>query len=193
MEDLKLFCIICWRLWCLCNDFIHNGSNQLYSEVVAWNRKYAMDCKIPIRLAIPRGVGDIRPDIHWKVPDNGYYKANCSVVCGKGDYRIGIGVVIWNYKGEVMASCAQFIDGTLDGVVAGVQRGYMLANYGHILDEIEVLKRNNPGMLFRATSRVASRVVLRLAKFGRDSADNMFWMEDVPDSIRSLEDADRPM
>ncbi|KAK1557049.1 hypothetical protein Q3G72_023361 [Acer saccharum] len=184
-----------------------------------------MDCKIPILEAIPRDVGNIRTDLLWKASDNGCYKANCSSVGGKGGYKTSIGVVIRNYKGEVMASCPQSIDGSFDGVVASIvavykgvmfsldcdlrpcmlesdktnvmnrilNGGYMLANCGHFLDEIEVLKRNNPGMRFRSTSRVANRVAQWLAKYGLESADNLFWMEDVPGGIRDLVEADRPV
>ncbi|KAK0588273.1 hypothetical protein LWI29_037075 [Acer saccharum] len=112
-----------------------------------------MDCKIPIREAIPRDVGNNRTDLQWMAPVNGCYKANCSAVGGKDGYKTGIGVVIRNCKGEVMASCAQNIDGSFDGVV---WLGHSLASYGHILDEIEVLKRNNPGTRFRSTSSVAN-------------------------------------
>ncbi|KAI9164976.1 hypothetical protein LWI28_005432 [Acer negundo] len=184
-----------------------------------------MDCKIPVREAIPRDVDNTRTDVQWKAPDIGCYKANCSAVGGKDGYKTGIGVVIRNCKGEIMASCAQYIDGSFDGVVAGIMAvyrgvmfslgyglrpcifesdktnemnhivngGHMLASYGHILEEIEVLNRNNPGTRFRSTSRVANHVALWLAKYGLESADNVFWMEDIPSGIKDLVEAERPV
>ncbi|KAK4836820.1 hypothetical protein QYF36_000433 [Acer negundo] len=142
-----------------------------------------MDCKIPMREAIPRNAANNRTDLQWKRPDDGCYKVNCCAIDGKGDYKTGISVVIRNCRGKVMASCAQYIDGSFDGVVA-VNGGHRLSNYGHILDEIEVLKRNNPGTKFRSTSKVANRVAQWLAKYGLESTDNMFWMEDVPVPFR---------
>ncbi|KAK4833559.1 hypothetical protein QYF36_007234 [Acer negundo] len=184
-----------------------------------------MDCKIPIREAIPRDVGNTRTDVPWKAPDIGCYKANYSAVNGKDGYKTVIGVVIRNCKGEIMASSAQYIDGSFNGVVAGIMAvyrgfmfsldcglrpcifkfdktnvinrivngGHMLASYGHILEEIEVLKRNNPGTRFNSTSRVVNSVAQWLAKYGLESADNVFWMEDIPSGIKDLVEAQRPV
>ncbi|KAK4843869.1 hypothetical protein QYF36_013690 [Acer negundo] len=113
-----------------------------------------MDCKIPVREAIPRDVDNTRTDVQWKAPDIGCYKANCSAVGGKDGYKTGIGVT-----------------NEMNHIVNG---GHMLASYGHILEEIEVLNRNNPGTRFRSTSRVANHVALWLAKYGLESADNVF-------------------
>ncbi|KAK4857640.1 hypothetical protein QYF36_003884 [Acer negundo] len=155
-----------------------------------------------MREAIPRNAGNNRTDLQWKPPDDGCYK---------------------ELEGEVMASCAQYIDGSFDGFVAGimvvhkgimfsldcglrpcifqfdktnvmnriVSGGHRLSNYGHILDEIEVLKRDNPSMKFRSTSKVANRVAQWLAKYGLESTNNMFWMEDVPSGIRDLVEAEK--
>ncbi|KAK4852042.1 hypothetical protein QYF36_020580 [Acer negundo] len=198
-------------------------SNQLYVDVFPWSCKYVMHCKIPMREAILRNAGNNRTDLQWKPPDDGCYKVNCSAVDGKGDYKTGIGVVIRNWRGEVMASCAQYIDGSFDGVVASiiavykgimfsldcglrpcifesdktnvinriVNKGHRLSNYGHILDEIEVLKRDNPSTKFRSTSKVANRVAQWLTKYGLESADNMFLMEDVLGGIRDLVEVEK--
>ncbi|KAK1564602.1 hypothetical protein Q3G72_006803 [Acer saccharum] len=151
MEDRKLFCIICWRLWCLRNDFVHNGRNQQYLEVFPWSCKYAMDCKIPIREAIPRDVGNNRTDLQWMAPVNGCYKANCSAVGGKDGYKTGV-----KFSLDCgLRPCIFESDKTIV-MKRIINRGHSLASYGHILDEIEVLKRNNPGTRFRSTSSVAN-------------------------------------
>ncbi|KAK2665101.1 hypothetical protein Ddye_003675 [Dipteronia dyeriana] len=139
--------------------------------------------------------------------------------------RIGIGVLIQNYRGVVMASCAQFMVGNFDSIVAGIVamfKGVLFsldcglqqciyesnktlvvnrisdgelrfASYGHILDEINMLKKNNSGMSFRATIKAANRATHWLPKLGRDSSCNKFWMEDMPRGIRNLVKADWPM
>ncbi|KAK2655924.1 hypothetical protein Ddye_008976 [Dipteronia dyeriana] len=89
-EDMKLFCIICWRLWCLRNVFVHNGNNQPYEELFPWSCKYAMDCKIPLLEATPKDVGNNRTELHWKPPDDGYYKANCCAIVVKVVIRLAL-------------------------------------------------------------------------------------------------------
>ncbi|KAI9200299.1 hypothetical protein LWI28_005649 [Acer negundo] len=83
-EDLKLFCIICWRLWCIRNDFVHNDGNHAYSDVLYWSTNYVKAYETPKMGSILMGDTDKRNDTHWKAPSTGYYKvkaipkaANC--------------------------------------------------------------------------------------------------------------------
>ncbi|KAK2655631.1 hypothetical protein Ddye_008683 [Dipteronia dyeriana] len=49
---------------------------------------------------------------------------NCSVLADLGGKRIGIGIIIRNCEGAVIASCAQNIMGIFDGQVAGIMVVY---------------------------------------------------------------------
>ncbi|KAK1560237.1 hypothetical protein Q3G72_023852 [Acer saccharum] len=49
----------------------------------------------------------------WEPPDEGMYKANCDIVVDRIVGKIGLGTVIRNSKGEVMASCAQSMTANL--------------------------------------------------------------------------------
>ncbi|KAK0579448.1 hypothetical protein LWI29_026455 [Acer saccharum] len=59
--------------------------------------------------------------------------------------------------------------------------------------QIDVLKRNNPGTMFKSTGKGANCVAQWLAKYGLESVDNLFWMEDVPGGLRNLVEAERPV
>ncbi|KAK0588980.1 hypothetical protein LWI29_008053 [Acer saccharum] len=133
-EDLKLFSIICWRLWCLRNALVHNGGNQPYLNVLSWSNNSAMACETPRLDSNLRCETDERINLHWKAPANGIYKVNCSAMAGMDGNRIGIGIgiVIRNYEGVVMASCAQAIDGNFDGQIVGI-----LALYKGILFNLD--------------------------------------------------------
>ncbi|KAK2646638.1 hypothetical protein Ddye_021833 [Dipteronia dyeriana] len=168
MEDIKVFCIVCWRLWGLRNDFVHNGGIQPYREVWPWSHKYAIDCKVLNKETKQRGMGDIITEPGSRAPECGFYKVNCSAIGGRDGNKIGIGVLIQNYRGE---PCIYESDKTL--VVNRISDGELrLASYCHILDEINMLKKNYSGMSFRATSKAANRVAHWLAKLEMDSSCN---------------------
>ncbi|KAK0592353.1 hypothetical protein LWI29_017671 [Acer saccharum] len=75
VEDLILFCIICWRSWCLRNAFVHNGGNQNYSEVYSWSSNYAEACGKNSVKPNSRSDAVYRNELRWKVTDLGKYRA----------------------------------------------------------------------------------------------------------------------
>ncbi|KAK2640891.1 hypothetical protein Ddye_022654 [Dipteronia dyeriana] len=86
----------------------------------------------------------------WRPPRAGFYKINYSAVNEVGERRVGIGIVIGNDSGIVMASCFQVIEANFDGQVAGtmaVFRGilfsqdYSLEPYVIESDKVRVVDR----------------------------------------------------
>ncbi|KAK1553045.1 hypothetical protein Q3G72_027785 [Acer saccharum] len=92
--ELKTFCIACWRLWFLRNSFCHNGEKFNYYDVIWWSRNYAAECQAPYQVRI--------------------------VVTNMNNHRVGIGIVIRDSVGSVMASCSQFLVASFDNNVAGI-------------------------------------------------------------------------
>ncbi|KAK2657694.1 hypothetical protein Ddye_010746 [Dipteronia dyeriana] len=45
--------------------------------------------------------------VSWRLPDTGRYKLNCDAVIGKKSCKTGIGIVIRDKLGFVLASCSQ--------------------------------------------------------------------------------------
>ncbi|KAK0572271.1 hypothetical protein LWI29_028933 [Acer saccharum] len=117
-----------------------------------------------------KGEGDNRNDLPLKAPDNRYYKVNCSDVVGMGGSRIGIAVVV---------------EHILNG-------RFLMANYGHILEEITFSKMHNPRMEFKAINKTANRAAQKLARIGVESTENKFLMEKVPAIIRDMVAANMP-
>ncbi|KAK2665612.1 hypothetical protein Ddye_004186 [Dipteronia dyeriana] len=67
---------------------------------------------------------DYRQDLQWKAPAPGFYKVKCSAVGGRGGRRFGVGIIIRNRAGAVMASCGQVMNACFDGVIAGIMAVY---------------------------------------------------------------------
>ncbi|KAK3232377.1 hypothetical protein Dsin_004258 [Dipteronia sinensis] len=209
-------------LWGLQNAFVHNGGNQNYLEVYFWSYNYTKTCAKTSVKPNSRSDAAYRKELRWKVPHFGNYKVNFSAWAILGRRKIGIGIIIRNGVGDVMASCAQAIDRIFNGKVAGIvamfkgilfsldcglrpcvfesdclsvvdcisSGNFCKANFGHILDNISDLEKNNYRMDFKAISKAANRVARRLARIGTDYEENKFWMESVPDNVRNLVEAD---
>ncbi|KAK2649795.1 hypothetical protein Ddye_017284 [Dipteronia dyeriana] len=73
-------------------------------------------------------------------------------------------------------------------IIASVR--FLGENFGHILKEIVDLKMKYFWMEFMAIPVFVNRVAHFLARFGVNNMDNIFWMEEVPVSIRELVEAD---
>ncbi|KAK0583040.1 hypothetical protein LWI29_032768 [Acer saccharum] len=152
------------------------------------------------------------------------YKANCDIVVDRIVGKIGLGTVIRNSKGEVMASCAQSITANLSlksaklvavwksitfsrdyglnpcafeldeaCVVKWIEKGgHRESVHGRILDDIDSIVDDIGEVVFCHSDRGANKVARGLANFALKSNDGTFWMEDFPNCVRILVEADRP-
>ncbi|KAK3198034.1 hypothetical protein Dsin_021449 [Dipteronia sinensis] len=87
-------------------------------EVVGWSKNYLTSFK---NRETAKSVSLVRNEhggINWRPPDLGRYKINFKSVIDGGGGRIGIGIVIRDSTGFVMASSSQFLDVVLDAQVA---------------------------------------------------------------------------
>ncbi|KAK3199210.1 hypothetical protein Dsin_022625 [Dipteronia sinensis] len=109
---------------CLHNALVHNGGNQNYLEVYSWSYNYAETCVKTSVKPNSRSDSAYRYELRWKVPDLGNYKVNCSAWAILGRKKIGIGIIIRNGVGDVMASCVQAIDEIFNGKVARIMAVY---------------------------------------------------------------------
>ncbi|KAK4844369.1 hypothetical protein QYF36_019359 [Acer negundo] len=74
LEDLKIFCVMCWHLWYLRNDFVHNRGTMVYEDSLPWSSNYVVPCKASNHVAkVIEEDGNMK-NLMWKAPDLGYYK-----------------------------------------------------------------------------------------------------------------------
>ena len=117
--DLKLFCIICCRLWSLRNSFVYEGKMPIYSDVIWWSRHFADNCKAPFPVISRAPPIVTRGPQRWGVPAEGIYKINCSMKIDTRRNMVGFGIVIKDGFGSVMASFSQTLASTFDAYMAG--------------------------------------------------------------------------
>ncbi|KAK2643636.1 hypothetical protein Ddye_018831 [Dipteronia dyeriana] len=108
-EELVLFCIITWRVWFV--QRIH-GTAELVLEleletVFAWSTNFiAGFMATNVNVDGPRGMV-VNGDIGWTLPTNSYFKINCDTAIDVGNHVFGMGMVIPDHQGYVMASDVQ--------------------------------------------------------------------------------------
>ncbi|KAK1569107.1 hypothetical protein Q3G72_032578 [Acer saccharum] len=79
--------------------------------VVSWSMGYVSDYNSAnLKTEIIREVGGEPQMIRWKSPGSGMYKLNIDVYLEMGLRKTGLGMVIWDHTGFMMASSAQRIE-----------------------------------------------------------------------------------
>ena len=164
------------------------------------------------------GTPQHRNHVRWKPPDQGLYKINYDGAIFAQQARAGIGVVIRNEDGAVMASMAQQLP--LPTTVAQVEAlaarraldlGFTkvilegdsevickelnkpnpsLALHGNILQDIKFLSSTLPFIGFSHVHRQGNSVAHALARRAAREVDLTVWMEDVPPDIHHCVQAD---
>ncbi|KAK3228678.1 hypothetical protein Dsin_000559 [Dipteronia sinensis] len=107
VEDMELLCMVLWRNWYRRNVQVH-GTAQIHAvDVVPWARSFLADFKAANKVAEgPRRTCGVPVAPKWCLPENGVYKINTDA---EADRKAGIGIIVRNWRGEVMASSSQMI------------------------------------------------------------------------------------
>ncbi|KAK0600445.1 hypothetical protein LWI29_015099 [Acer saccharum] len=114
VKDSDLFCIVVWRIWFCRNSTFHEAKKHNMSEVVSWSKDFLQEYRksnIEIRREVVSN--NIRRG-RWIPPEKDDYKANCDAVLDQGKGTVGIGMVIRNCEGLVLAAGSMCLEGTFN-------------------------------------------------------------------------------
>ncbi|TXG48328.1 hypothetical protein EZV62_027622 [Acer yangbiense] len=107
VKDLTLVCVIMWRIWYLRNLQVYGSVFQAIDNVYDWSIDFITGYQAAM-------VGDGEPlvraetnDTRWMLPLEGFYKVNCDAAIDVRNQVVGVGLVIHNQQGFVMAVGAQ--------------------------------------------------------------------------------------
>ncbi|KAK1576780.1 hypothetical protein Q3G72_016433 [Acer saccharum] len=93
---------------------MHNSREFNWMEAITWSEEFLKDFNKAASNNNGNLVVNVPQQLHkWVPPAEGMYKANCGVFVNKSKRRIGIGIVIRNHNGNIMASCSQALDANL--------------------------------------------------------------------------------
>ena len=101
-DDFELFLVQCWMIWNQRNSVLHESNLQEPAWLNARARNYIDENKgAQTQLEVP--VSNRQPQV-WQPPKGSVYKLNFDAAIFADMAASGIGAVIWNDKGEVMAA-----------------------------------------------------------------------------------------
>ncbi|KAK3228880.1 hypothetical protein Dsin_000761 [Dipteronia sinensis] len=107
VDELELLCTILWRVWFIRNAGLHGKQQMDISDVVDWATNFLVEYKNS-----SSGESVVQRQIRggpakWSPPCPGVYKINCNAAIDSKNSQIGVGIVIKDSYGAVMASSSQ--------------------------------------------------------------------------------------
>ncbi|KAL5804219.1 hypothetical protein ACOSQ3_031019 [Xanthoceras sorbifolium] len=136
--SLSVFITLCvswWRVWSARNLFVHSGKVLNLANVVAWASAYVNETGVVLSsLGAYSLVRHI--DVKWHPPNSNCYKVNTDASIDDHKIRTGLGVIIRDSRGIVMASYVNGFDSLyfppiaealviLRGITLAVQTGLL--------------------------------------------------------------------
>ncbi|KAK3198024.1 hypothetical protein Dsin_021439 [Dipteronia sinensis] len=109
-NELELSCVILWQNWYSRNLSVHSNQGSFVEDVVVWLHTYLDDFKSTNVVEDQMKARGPVTEAVWCPPIEGQLKINTDATVDVEGKKIGIGVVIREHTGFVMASCAQKID-----------------------------------------------------------------------------------
>ncbi|GLT27362.1 hypothetical protein SLA2020_023680 [Shorea laevis] len=104
-EQLELFCVLSWRLWCCRNNVLWNSKNVEPKQIIDSAIFYLQDYRRAL-LSRGRGATSVQKlsETKWKPPDEGMIKINVDGAVFEQQRMFGSGAVARNSVGEVLAA-----------------------------------------------------------------------------------------
>ncbi|KAK2651962.1 hypothetical protein Ddye_011818 [Dipteronia dyeriana] len=106
VTEFEVSCIVFWRVWCCRNESVHQVFSLHYDDIVQWASSFISD----YRQANFIGGGCNRVDRvrldRWIPPSSGLFKINTDAAIDGHNGKVGIGIIIRDAAGEVLASSA---------------------------------------------------------------------------------------
>ena len=172
-HDLSFFCTTAWLIWTqrnrLCLNKAAVNSHQIATTAKDHIVEFAQTYTTPL---FPR-VTTTPPQTRWHPLHLGLVKINCDGATSKEQNKSGVGVVIRNRNGMVLAS-------------ALLKNSTYLSMDGLLLDDIRFYASFFNQLLYSHVKREGNKVAHKLAKHALCISDFLVWIEDVPPPIRSF-------
>lgn len=108
-SDFEEVVVLIWELWIWRNDKVFNlGRWKKVLDLPAWAHDYIFEYGAANVNPLPRfQASDI---VHWHPPAEGLYKINTDASFYVTNLQAGLGIVIRNHRGQVMATATKYLD-----------------------------------------------------------------------------------
>ncbi|XP_022150918.1 uncharacterized protein LOC111018954 [Momordica charantia] len=202
--DFEELCVVIWGLWNQRNARAFNDSTKtvfkIGMELVEWANKYAMEFREAKSNPITGRVTNTA-EILWQPPDEGIYKINTDASFLASDQHAGLGIIIHNDRGQVMAAATKYLENiqSVDmaeaiAAVEGLQLASEIGMHPALEDLSEtgeiVLKAKNfwtqsLHASFNFVKREGNKAAHMLARRALLLHEFSIWMEDWPLELKS--------
>ncbi|KAK3222493.1 hypothetical protein Dsin_009518 [Dipteronia sinensis] len=122
-DNKELFCVLLWRIWFRRNSFAHGSSPVDSSDMIGWSKKFLEDYHaIDGKHGKMMNVAQVNNGLQtgWSPPDKDLYKTNCGIALDNSNRCVGMGIIIRNSAGEVMACCSQKVEANINKNIANL-------------------------------------------------------------------------
>ncbi|KAK3222519.1 hypothetical protein Dsin_009544 [Dipteronia sinensis] len=118
-KNIGLLCTILWRVWYIRNQGVFQKGKNNCNEVIWWSRNYLELLKSANEKQEGKNhdLQKVR-NYSWSPPRLGLLKVNCDAVIDFKKQRIGIGIIIRNSAGLVMATSSKMLQANFDSSIA---------------------------------------------------------------------------
>ncbi|KAK3218996.1 hypothetical protein Dsin_012966 [Dipteronia sinensis] len=118
-DVMVLLCVIWWRNWHLRNQLVHESGRSGLKAVVSWSMNYISNYRDAMLTGAAARKRDVIPKaVKWEAPRRGVFKLNTDAALDVRLLRTGLGMVIRDHTGFVMASWAQRLEANYSPLVA---------------------------------------------------------------------------
>ncbi|CAL5400496.1 unnamed protein product [Camellia sinensis] len=191
-EPMQLFIAICWCLWNNRNSILFGNKSRTVEEVVSFAVNYVSEyVQAQERGHLPPAQVRMR---RWVAPREGVFKLNFDGSVRTAHASAGVGIIIRDCHGEVIASMVERIQYMEDvdcveamGAIKALQLGCDLG-LGHIHLEgvAQVLLLRFLSSEVSHVCRDGNSVAHCLSRLAFDFESPRIWMEEVPSSLMAL-------
>nr|POE67153.1 hypothetical protein CFP56_60180 [Quercus suber] len=134
-----------------------------------------------------------KENLKWVPPPQGWFKANVDEAIFKESNSAGIGVVVCDSQGWVLAALLEKVEGVQEaesdslGVVKAIQDSAdSTCHIGHIIEDMKQLAKALKSYDFHHTKRKANQVAHTLARNAIHVDTVLTWLEEIPPYVSSV-------
>ncbi|GKU89382.1 hypothetical protein SLEP1_g3524 [Rubroshorea leprosula] len=112
-RKLALFGVVCWSLWNNRNDILWESKRQQPQHVCEMAVRFLQEYGEAVRHKCGTRGGPRRGEIKWEPPDESHFKVNVDGALFQNSKEFGVGAVVRDCNGEVIAAMSCRRQGTL--------------------------------------------------------------------------------
>ncbi|KAL5744141.1 hypothetical protein ACOSQ2_027257 [Xanthoceras sorbifolium] len=166
---------------------VHEASAPAIADFVLWARSFLDDFR---SACVSSPAPLVRPVLKWEAPSPSWFKLNSDAALDFQSMKVGIGVVILDWRGQVAAALSMHVSGVesdASSVIDAIKsKSPPRSELGLIIEDILVFSSSFSVVDFSFRSHLCNSVAHGLAKFGLYSSRPCFWLEETLSCVENL-------